>query len=316
MNTPQMIVSPGPHIHSGNSVSKIMLDFIIALIPIVVFGTYLFGLDVLRVAAIAISSAVIWEILCQKATKRPLAIKDLSAVTSGLILAMLLPPTIPWWAIVIGTLIMIIIGKEVYGGLGTNPFNGPLIAWVILKISYPDFMQDWIVPLGSPCKLAPMEILKQQGPSFAKALSYKTLLLGTVPGFIGQGSALLLLTGGCYLIFKNTINWRLPISYLAGVFFFSAIFWVVSPNLFADPIFHLLAGGTFFVAFFLATDLTSTPVTNQGMIFFGLGAGILTVIIRDWGALTFGAYYAVLIFSLATPFLDKLVPEVYGRETL
>jgi len=315
MNSPKLVVSPNPHIHSGNLVSKIMLDFLVALIPAAAFGVYIFGFGALRVMLIAIISSVAWEALIQKISKRPLTVSDLSAVVSGLILALVMPPTAPWWLILVATLIMIVLGREVYGGFGNNPFNPVLVTWVVLQMSFPDYMSQWIVPGINPItEAAPMEVLKQQGPSFAKEyFTLSQLLLGKTAGFTGQVSALMLLIGGAYLLWRKAVNWRIPICYLAGVFLFSGLFWVFSPSSFADPVFHLLAGGTIIAAFFLATDLPSSPVTPEGMIYFGLGAGVLTAIIRMWGAWPFGAFYAVFIMSLATPFLDKTAPEVYGR---
>ncbi len=313
---PELVVSPHPHIHSGSSVQKIMGDFTIALLPAALFGIYIFGLAALKVIIISIVSAVVWEALSQILTNRPLKIYDLSAVTSGLLLALILPPTTPWWTILVGTLIMIILGKEVYGGFGNNPINGVLIAWVVLQMSFPDYMAQWIVPAQQTAtSAAPLEILKNQGPSFiSQYFNYGNLFLGISAGYIGQVSTLMLLIGGIYLLFRRTINWRIPISFLAGVFLFTGVFWVFSPGSFADPVFHLLTGGTFIAAFFLATDPPSSPVSPQGMILFGLCAGILAAIIRMWGNWTFGAYYAVFIFNLATPFLDKISPVVYGRE--
>lgn len=310
-----LVVSPSPHLHIGHRVSRIMLDFMLALIPAVLFAIYFFGPQVVYIIAIAIISAMAWEGILQTCTKRPLAINDLSAASSALILAMLLPPTAPWWLIIVGTLIMIVLGKEIFGGLGSTPFNSVLLSWVVLKISFPDHMQDWMVAALDPAKLlAPLQVFKDQGPAFVREYyTYGDLFLGHVPGFLGQVSSLMLLLGGVYLLARKTINWRLPIPYLAGVFLFSALFWAINPNAYADPIFHLLAGGTFLAAFFLVTDMPSTPVSPQGMIIFGLAAGILTVIIRTWGAWPFGAYYAVFIMNLATPFLDKLSPEVFGR---
>lgn len=315
MNGPTLVVSPHPHIHSGNTVQKIMIDFMLALFPAVLFGLYLFGFDALRVILISVGSAIGWQALSRKVINKPFEIHDLTAAASGLILAMLLPATTPWWLILIGTLIMIVLGSEVFGGYGSNPFNSVLVAWIILKMSYPDFMIDWGLSSQEAGVLAaPMEIFKNQGPSFlGQTYGFGDLFLGTTAGPIGHVSVLMLLIGGLYLLARKTVNWRIPISYLAGVFLFSGLFWIFSPGSFADPLFHLLAGGTFLAAFFLATDMPSSPVTPEGMIIFGFAAGCLTAIIRMWGAWTFGAFYAVLIMSMATPFLDKIAPEVYGR---
>ena len=310
----RLTVSPSPHVHSGNSLKALMQDFILALLPAFLFAIYIFGADVIKVALLAVVSAVFWEGLTQRLSGRKLEIFNLNAVFSGFLLAMILPPGVPWWTVLVGTLMMIVLGKEVYGGYGSNPFNCVLIAWVILQLSFPDYMAQWI-PLQGSAASTPMEIFKGQGPEFVwQQFSHLDLFLGLTPGFSGQVSALLLLLGGAYLMWRRIINWRIPVSYLAGVFLFAGLFWLLGTQpYYADPLFHLLAGGTMISAFFLATDLPSSPTTPQGMVLFGLGAGILTVLIRTWGEWTFGAFYAVLIFNMFTPFLDKIAPEVYGR---
>jgi len=310
-----LTVSPLPHIHSGNSLQNIMIDHIVALAPPVLFAIYLFKIVAVKIMVLAVVSAVCWEVFFQAITKREIKIYDLTSVYYGLLFSMLLPPTLPWWVILIGTFFMILLGKETYGGYGTNPFNGVLISWVILQISFPDFMNKWIVPLkDASTKLTPLEVFKTQGIDFVHTyFTYKQIFLGYVPGFIGQISGLCLIIGGSYLIIRRRINWRIPISFLFGVFLFSGIFWALGSTSFGDPIFHLISGGTLLAAFFLATDMPSSPVTPQGMVLFGLLAGMLTVVIRVWGSWVFGAYYSVLIISLITPFLDKISPEPYGR---
>lgn len=310
-----LIVSPIPHLHSGNSIKSIMADYILALIPAALFSIYLFKIEALRVILISVISSVGWEFVFRKITKRDLTLHNLTSLYYGLLFAMLLPPTLPWWAILIGTFFMILLGMEIYGDFGTNPFNGALISWVILKISFPDYMGKWIVPIKDlPTKLTPLEVFKTQGIEYVhNYFSYKQMFLGVVPGFMGQISALALLIGGIYLIAKKRTNWRLPVSYLLGVFVTSFLLWGLGTTKFGDPIFHLICGGSFIAAFFLVTDIPSSPVTPQGMFLFGFLAGMLTVIIRLFGAWTFGAYYAVLIMSLITPFMDKIVPQPYGR---
>ncbi len=316
MHSLRLVVSPHPHLHSGQSLSAMMQQIMIALLPAVIFGVYLFGFDALRVIILSMGSAVGWEYLIRKASQRPGRLTDLTALTSGLIFAMLLPASIPWWIILLGTLIMIGLGKEVFGGFGTNPFNGVLIAWVVLKMSYPDFMLDWpAIAMNADLATTPMEVFKTQGPSFVQeSFSLSEMFFGFTTGPIGQGSAFCLLLGGGWLLYKRVVDWRIPLCYLAGVFVFSGLFWALqigSGN--ADPLFHLFAGGTMLAAFFLATDPPSSPTTPDGMILFGLLAGVLTAIIRMWGIWPFGACYAVLIMSMFTPFLDKIAPEVYGR---
>ncbi|MFH1673825.1 MAG: RnfABCDGE type electron transport complex subunit D [Pseudomonadota bacterium] len=315
MKTPELIVSAVPHVHGGNSIQKIMMNILIALVPAMVIGVYFFGVDTIRVVVIAMASAVAWEAILQKIMGRPIAISNLSGAVSGLILAMLLPPTAPWWMICTGTFVMILLGKEVYGGLGNNPFNGVLIAWVVLQMSYPDHMMYWVAPPGDfMTEATPLEVLKFEGvESIAEYFSTSGLLIGNTTGFIGEVSALMLLIGGAYLLIRKVVSWRIPVSFLAGIILFSGLFWLTNSEEYASPLFHLLAGGSIMAAFFLATDMTSSPVTPAGMLIYGFLCGVLTVVIRLWGAWADGAYYAVFIISILTPLLDKIKSKVYGR---
>ena len=315
MKTPELVVSAIPHVHSGNSVQKIMTNILIALLPAVAIGVYFFGVDTIRVIAIAMASAVVWEAVLQKIMARPIVINNLSGAVSGLILAMLLPPTAPWWMICTGTFVMILLGKEIYGGLGNNPFNGVLVAWVVLQMSFPDYMIDWMAPPGDFfTESTPLEVLKFEGlKSISEYFTTADLFIGKSAGFIGEVSTLMLLIGGAYLIARKVISWHIPASFLAGIILFSGIFWLANPAEYASPLFHLLAGGVFFAAFFLATDMISSPVTPAGMLIYGALCGVLTVVIRLWGQWADGAYYAVFLISILTPLLDKIKPKVYGR---
>jgi electron transport complex protein RnfD len=292
-----------------------MLKIIIALIPAVLMGIYFFGLVTIKVILLAILFTLIWEALCKKIVGRPLETINLSAVVWGLLLALALPPSAPWWLIAVGTLVMVILGKELYGGYGNNPFSGVLVAWVVLQMSFPALMNNWTPPPGDLMTMStPLEVFKNEGPMFVFTYhGWGDLLWGSTAGYIGEVSSLMLLLGGVYLIWQKVISWRIPISFLAGILFFSAIFWLIDPQTHASPLFHLFAGGTFFVAFFLATDFPSSPTTPKGMLLYGFLAGVLALIIRMWGEWTSGAYYAVFLISLLTPFLDKITPRVYGR---
>ncbi|WP_028574132.1 RnfABCDGE type electron transport complex subunit D [Desulfonatronovibrio hydrogenovorans] len=317
MNTSRMVAAASPHIHSGNSISRMMLNLIIALIPVTMVGVYLYEMQAVRLLAITITSAVAWEVLLQRLFKRRIAIADLSAVAGGLLLALLLPPTLPWWMIVVGTFMMIFLGKEIYGGLGCNPFNGVLIAWVALKISYPMAMEDWPFPDRDLFADMPaLDILRYDGLFMVEEFyPLSTLFLGLdVIGPIGETSKLALLIGGIWLIVTRTIFWHLPLAMFAGVAAFSAVFWQLNPHEYPSPMFHLLAGGTFIAAFFLATDFSSSPVTKPGMVAFGIFAGILTVILRTWSQWTEGVYFAVFMASLLTPLMDKIRPAVFGKK--
>jgi electron transport complex protein RnfD len=292
-----------------------MRDICLALLPALLFGLYLYGLDALWVVSLCIASALGWEATFALYTHKPLRIYDGTSAVGALILSLILPATLPWWMIILATLIMTLLGKEIFGGYGSAPFNGVLIAWVALHMSYPDFLFDWGIQRMDPAAMtAPIEVFKNYGPEKVREFyTYAHLLFGPTVGFIGQGSSILLLLGGLYLVWRRVINWRIPLSFLVGVLAFSALLGLLYTEIHSDPLFHLMAGGSVLAAFFLATDLPSTPTTNTGMIIFGLGAGILTMIIRIWGAWTFGSFFAVLIMNMTTPFLDKLRPRVYGR---
>lgn len=315
MKAPELVVSATPHIHSGNSVRKMMLNLIVALIPAIAVSMYFFGTDVLRVVGISVVSAVVWEAIFQKMMGKKVAINDLTAVASGLILAAILPPTLPWWMIVIATLIMILLGKEIYGGLGCNPFNGVLVAYVVLRISYPEAMIAWKPPVGDiMTELPPLQVLRDEGVAVLGIyFPWKDLVIGRVAGTVGEGCKIALLVGGLFLFLRRNFSWHIPVGFLAGMAVLSGLLWVANPEKYASPVFHLLAGGSLLAAFFLATDSTTSPVTPIGMVLSGLIAGMLTVVIRSWAQWEDGAYFAVFMVGTLTPLLDMIKPRIYGR---
>ncbi|MDI6789102.1 MAG: RnfABCDGE type electron transport complex subunit D [Thermodesulfobacteriota bacterium] len=315
MKAPELVVSATPHIHSGNSVQKMMLNIIIALIPAIAAGVYFYGMGAVRVVAVSVLSAVAWQAILQKMMGRKVTINDLTAVVSGLVLAAILSPTLPWWMIVIATLIMILLGKEIYGGLGCNPFNGVLVAYVALRLSYPEAMIAWTPPAGDiMTELPPLQVLRDEGVGVIwEYFTLKDLLIGKVAGTAGEGCKIALLIGGLFLLLRRNFSWHIPVSFLAGIAILSGILWLADPEKYASPVFHLLVGGSFLAAFFLATDSTTSPVTPIAMVLYGLIAGMLTVVIRAWAQWEDGAYFAVLMISTLTPLLDMIKPRVYGR---
>jgi Na+-translocating ferredoxin:NAD+ oxidoreductase subunit D len=319
MKTPELVASSWPHIHSGNSVQNMMLTLIIALLPAVAAAYLVFGMDTLKVVAIAMASAVFWDAVLTKLFNRSLSLEDLSAAAYGLVFAMLLPVTIPWWIIVLGTLLMMLLGKHVYGGLGCNPFNGVLIAYVALLLSYPGHMGNWPMPTSDMMmtQYPPLVELKENGPYLLEdAFPLKELFLGStlVTGAIGEISKLALLLGGLFLILRRKISWIIPVSFLFGLTGFATIFWLMDSNTYAHPLFHLLAGGSLLTAFFLATDWPTSPVTKFGMVIFGISCGVLAMVIRSWSQWPEGTYFAVFIVSMLTPLFDKIRPKVFGAK--
>lgn len=342
-----------PHMHGGDSIRITMLTVIIALLPATLVSVYLFGWLAVLLIVTCMLSCLVTEAVCLKMMGKPLSILlDNSAALTGLFLALILPAATPWWMAVLGGVFAIVLGKQVYGGLGYNIFNPALAARVILLISFPLSMTTWIVPMHdssvafdlynfSDClsvflfgpeslKLgldaitmaSPLGHVKtewSQGVAVADALnaygySYLDAFLGFETGSIGETSALALLIGGIYLMARHTITWHIPFSYIGTVVLLAAIFNMVTPAQFTSPMFHLFAGGLILCAFFMATDPVSSPVTPTGQIVFGIGCGVLTWCIRSFGGFPEGAMFAVLLMNCAVPLIDHYCrPRVYGH---
>jgi electron transport complex protein RnfD len=259
---------------------------------------------------------MIWELLMNYVTKKPATIGDGNAALIGLLLAMLLPATVPWWLVVTGTFIAIIIGKEIYGGIGGNPFHPVAISMAILAISWGsyfdfDFMlKDYDQSFNM---VYPLGVLKHFGTSGIDVYSWNHLLMGKQAGAIGTTFGLGLIVGGAYLIYRGFIRWEISISFILGVTIMAAIFHSVDPAKYAGPAFHLLTGYTLIGAFFLATEDSSSPVHFIPMLIYGAAGGAITVLIRCIGAYMDGVIYAILIINLINPLLDKIRPKALGK---
>lgn len=297
------VVSPSPHVRDTVSVRGIMYSVVIALIPATAFGVYLFGLNALLVIIASIFSAVVTEFFALKLMGKPFTM-DGSAVVTGLILALCLPPTVPIWMPIIGAAIGVSIGKCAFGGLGHNIFNPALVGRAFLMVSWPALMTRWVSPFSAVTTATPLG----QWHAGAGYASITDLFFGNVAGCVGETSALAILIGGIFLILMRYIDWRTPLSYIGTV---GVLMWVLGEN----PLFHMLAGGLFLGAFFMATDYVTTPITKKGKIVFGLGAGILVVVIRMIGGPPEGVAYSILIMNAFTPLIDRITkPRVYGIE--
>lgn len=299
----KFITASSPHIHSGESVQKIMFNVAGALLLPTVAGIYFFGLRALVLVITTTLAAVLTEAVFQKLRGKPVAIWDGSAVVTGILLALNLPPGLPLWMAVVGAAIAISLGKQVYGGLGMNPFNPALIGRVFLMISFPVQMTKWINPVDGTTGATPLQIMKMQGVS----TDYTRLFLGNIGGSLGETSALLIILGGLYLLYRGYIEWRIPTFYLGTVAVLSAV-------LGRDPVFELLSGGLMLGAFFMATDMVTSPISRLGKIVFGLGAGIFTVIIRFYGGYPEGVSFSILLMNAFTPVINRYtVPKIYGE---
>lgn len=304
----RLIASSSPHIRSDETVSKIMLDVIIALIPAFIASIYYFGLASVKITLLSILSAVITEVVCQKIMKRPVTIRDLSAVVTGILLAFNLPATVPWWIPIIGSAFAIVIGKQVFGGIGHNFINPALAGRAMLAVSWPKLMTSWINPAGvdAVSTATPLAIMKE---TTANLPPLSDLFLGRIPGCLGETSAILLIIGGIYLIYRGVITWRIPAAYIGTV----AVISLITEGSLIGMSYHLFAGGLMLGAFYMATDYSSSPVTPKGKIVYGIGAGLITMLIRKVGALPEGVSYSILLMNVAAPLIDKYTsPKLFG----
>jgi len=314
----RFIVTCSPHLATLTDIHKIMYGVVIALVPATLTGIYIFGWGALKVIIVSTFAAIFTEGITQRIMRRKISMWDGSAALTGILLALNLPPTSPWWMVLIGAVVAIVIGKQIYGGLGDNPFNPALVARVVLLISWPVQMTNWIAPRGKVLdalsKATPLGVLKADG--VAKLANYRLfdIFIGRVGGCIGEVSAVALLIGFMYLLWKGYVTWHIPVSYIGTVFVFSGIFWAVNPQKYANPLLHVFAGGLILGACFMATDYVTSPVTFKGQIIFGIGCGIITCIIRLFGGYPEGVSFSILLMNAATPLIDQYTrPRRYGR---
>lgn len=324
-------VSGSPHVHNNQSVEKIMWGVVTALVPALLVSLWYFGLGALVTTAIAVLSCVMVEYTIAKyILKAHPTITDGSAVVTGILLAFNVPSSIPWWQLVIGSMVAIGVAKMSFGGLGRNPFNPALVGRVFMLISFPVDMTSWPLPVQNrfvftdaitgPTSLGIVKEGVKNGESLAQLASkipdYANMLLGNVGGSLGEVSAAAILLGGFYMLYKRIITWHIPFSYLATVFAFTGILWLINPDIYIDPVFHMVAGGLMLGAIFMATDMSTSPMTWQGMLVYGFGCGVLTVLIRVWGAYPEGVSFAILIMNAATPLINKGFKPLRFGETV
>lgn len=315
----KFIVSPSPHIHSGDSIEKNMYGVIIAMVPALLASLYFFGMGALVVTLVSVISCVGFEFLIQKyLLKKSVCITDGSAALTGILLAFNLPSNLPIWMIIIGALVAIGIGKMSFGGLGNNLFNPALVGRVFLLISFPVAMTTWPVPHGITTSYLDAETgataLSMMKNHFGTMPSTAELFFGQMGGSLGEVSALALLLGLGWLLYKKIITWHIPVSIFATVAVFAGIMHLVNPEVSASPIAHLFTGGLMLGAIFMATDYVTSPMSKVGMIIYGVGIGILTIVIRNFGAYPEGVSFAILIMNAFTPLINTYVkPKMYGE---
>ncbi len=338
-----LTLSGSPHVHGDNSTKKIMYGVIFAMIPALLVSIYFFGLDAIRVTLISVIACLFFEWVIQKyLIKGPVTITDGSAAVSGILLAFNVPTNLPVGIIIIGAFVTIGIAKMSFGGLGKNPFNPALVGRVFLLMSFPVQMTSWPKPTVLFSGIAdavtgptPLGHLKEElktgrtvqdimengtnwvmdGVEYSYQIpSYVDQLMGNMGGSLGEISAIALILGGIYMLFKKIITWHVPVTYIGSVALFTGILWMINPDIYVDPGFHLMTGGLMLGAFFMATDMVSSPMSGKGQLIFGLGCGVLTVIIRIWGAYPEGVSFAILIMNAFVPLINSGVkPKRFGE---
>ena len=327
----RLIVPPSPHIAGDETIPKLMYAVLYALIPAAVVSILFFGLDGLRVLLLSSLFCLLVEYLIMRfMLGRSSTLADGSALITGLLLGFNLPSNLPAWMIFSGAVVAIGVAKLTFGGLGRNPFNPALVGRVFLLISFPAQMTTWPLPrflnfswgedavTGATALSVVKEGLKQ-GESMdsllAKLPSLIDLILGATGGSIGEVSAIALLAGGLYLLFKKVISWHIPVSYLLTVAVITGVIWLIDPTKSASPLFHLFTGGLMLGAFFMATDYVSTPMSAKGQLVYGVGCGVLTVVIRLYGAYPEGVSFAILLMNATTPLINNsFKPARFGHQ--
>ena len=320
----KFFVSPAPHVHSDYSTARLMGDVVIALLPALMVSIRVFGWNVLAITAVSIASCVLLEFLVQKyLVKGPVTVNNLSAVVTGLLLAMNLPANIPLWIVVIGAVVAICVAKMPFGGLGKNIFNPALAARVFLLIAYPVQMTSFPVPtmegfIDAYSGATPLGAAKAGLVDFS-SFDAPGMFVGAMGGSFGEISALALLLGFVYLLMRRVISWHTPVAILGTMALFATIFAGIrfeEPSMhLLFPLFHILAGGALLGAIFMATDYVTSPMTTKGMVIYGIGIGAITMCIRLWGAYPEGMSFAILIMNSVVPLINKYVkPKRFGAK--
>jgi electron transport complex protein RnfD len=328
-------ISGSPHVHTTDSVKKIMWTVVIALIPAMLISFYFYGINAVCVTAISVAACVVLEWLFQKFfMKEKTSISDGSAVITGLLLAFNVPSNLSWWIIVIGAVVAIGISKMAFGGLGKNLFNPALVGRVFLLISFPQQMTSWPKPMSlldngfmnidAATGATPLAIVKSAistGKDVSELINelpnYAQLLIGNRGGSLGEVASIAIIVGGLLLLIRKVISWHIPVTFIGTVFVFSSVLHWVNPAMYITPEFHILTGGLLLGAIFMATDMVTSPMSSWGKIVFGIGCGLLTILIRVWGSYPEGVSFAILIMNAFVPLINKgFKPRRFGSKAI
>ena len=293
----KLLVSSAPHITGKDSTASLMRDLIIAMVPAMAASVFFFGVQTLILTAVSVLACVAFEYLYEKMLKKPITVGDLSAAVTGILLAFNCPPTLPLWTVVIGAFFAIIIVKQLFGGLGYNFANPAIVARIILGLGYTGLMTSWTFPAtvsgDAVASATPLAVYAAGG-----TVNYLDMFVGSTGGVLGETSALALLLGFVYLVVRKVISPTIPVTYVATVAVLAVVLGV-------DPVVYVLGGGLLLGAIFMATDYVTSPYTEKGKIIFGIGLGVITVIIRRFGSMTEGVSYAILLMNLVVPYINK-----------
>ena len=316
MTNTKLIVSHAPFWHNGDSLFQQNLNYIIALIPAALFGILHFGAPALGVLTLAASSAMLWEVLLSVISKQKIAIGNMESAVIGLLFGMMVPATMPWWVVIIGTFLAILLGKFVFGGTGGNPFNPTLIGIAILTMSWPAFMDfdtAYVSYQFDFTALAPLVALKSQGTGALASFPISDLIMGKEVGGIGSTFGLGIIIGGIYLMLRGYTRWEIVVSFIAGVIITATIFHLLHPDTYAPALFHLFSGYTLIGAFFLAVENSSSPVNRIPMLIYGLLGGFMVILVRNIGIYPDGTVLAILLINLVNPLIDLIKPKALGK---
>lgn len=323
----KLTISPSPHAKSNDTIQSIMYGVIFSLLPTLFFAVYFFGFQALMLIITSILSCVLFEYIIQRyLLKGNLTINDGSAIITGLLLAFNLPSSTPLWMVIVGSLVAIGVGKMSFGGLGNNPFNPAIVGRVFMLISFPVALTTWpanryTIP-DSYTGATPLGLAKEalkNGENISdivpKLGTIFDMFVGNMEGCMGEVSTLFIIIGGLYMLYRRIITWHIPVSIIATVFLFSATLHLITPDKFLPPIYHILTGGIFLGAVYMATDMVTSPMSKNGMLIFGIGIGLITMIIRTWGAYPEGISFAILIMNAFVPLINKYIkPKRFGKE--
>ena len=316
MNSTKLTVSHAPFWHDGDSLFQLNLHIMIAALPAIIWGIVQFGPPALGVLALSLSSAMAWDFIMTTVAKKKPSIGNLEAAVIGLLFGMMLPATAPWWLVITGTFVAVIIGQTIFGGSGANPFNPTLIGMGILMISWKtffDFNAAYVNYNFDYSHLAPLAAIKQFGASAAADFPLSNLIMGQQVGAIGSTFGLGLIIGGIYLILRGYIRWEITLSFIAGIILTALCFNLANPEQYAGPMTHLFSGYTLLGAFFLLPENSSSPVNRIPMFIYGFLAAIMIILMRNIGVYSDGTILAILLVNVVNPIIDSIKPKALGR---